>query len=309
MEGMRVTKAKGILDYLVIQRDLEQLFEAIANKLEREWPARYQHVDSARTIFFQNVRIAINTFNTIMWIVAEIPRDSQRRPSYALSVPSLTRSLFEQLIIFLFLLEDIPTYIPWLFKTDYTELRIRLEHYEKYHGSDPFWDEYIDAIKNELTRQEQKLHLTADEIRDPKTYLRRFPTPGGFLRKLRNDHPNSSTVAYIEYIYSWLYRELSGQTHLNIGSMIERGIMFDAEAAKQGLGPGWEEKRRELLEAYRVKQIYIAITFMLAITSEIEAHFGYGRNEKARYLWAYFSEYSDMTKDFWESRYRVLLPE
>jgi hypothetical protein len=129
MEGMKVSKERGELDYRKVKDDLLKLFEAIANKLEREWDPRYIKVDSARTTFFQSMRIAMNTFNTIMFIADDISQDHTRKPSYALSLPPLTRTLFEQLIIFLFLLEDIPTYIPWMYKTAYTENRIQLEHY------------------------------------------------------------------------------------------------------------------------------------------------------------------------------------
>lgn len=79
--------------------------------------------------------------------------------------------------------------------------------------------------------------------------------------------------------------------------------------AKHILGEDWEEKLSEHLLNYRLNQFYITVTLMLAIVSEIEGHFHFGRNEKARYLWTVFSEHSDTTKDFWETRYSNLLPE
>src|SRR5687767_4146977 len=110
----KLSKEKGQLDYQKYGEDLARLFEATANLLEREWPTRYKDIDSARTVFFQSVRIAINTFHTIMFISADIPKDPLRKPAFALSLAPLTRTLFEQLITFVFMIEDIPTYIPWL---------------------------------------------------------------------------------------------------------------------------------------------------------------------------------------------------
>lgn len=110
----KISKDKEALDYRKYSDDLARLFEATANLLEREWPQKYKHVDSARTIFFQSVRIAINTYYTIMFISADTPRDPHRKPAFALSLAPLTRTLFEQLITFVFMIEDIPTYIPWL---------------------------------------------------------------------------------------------------------------------------------------------------------------------------------------------------
>jgi len=87
------------------------------------------------------------------------------------------------------------------------------------------------------------------------------------------------------------------------------GIQRDNRIAEQILGPDWEEKLKAHLENYRHNQIYITITLMLAIASEVEGHFHFGRNQKARYLWKVFSEHSDITKDFWDTRYSALLPE
>ena len=72
----KLSKDKEALDYRKYSDDLARLFEATANLLEREWPQRYKYIDSARTIFFQSVRIAINTYYTIMFIAADIPKGS-----------------------------------------------------------------------------------------------------------------------------------------------------------------------------------------------------------------------------------------
>lgn len=293
-------KKKGELSYKVFQDRMEKLFEATANKLEREWDIRYKYVYDARITFFQSFRIAINTFNTIMFICADV-EDPGRRPVYALSLPPLTRTLFEQLIAFVFLVEDIPNYIPWLFKTGYTEHRIELKHCLKYHGTDPIWQDYLKKLNRQLSIEEKSMKLMADEIRQPMKKIGRWPTPGQMLIKLRNEHPSSPAIDYIEYINSWLYRELSGQTHLNVSGLTKRGIHFSISDAKMIFGNDWEEKRKEQLEIYRQRQVWIAITIMLAIVSEIEAHFKYELNQRARYLWGILISYSDITKDFWET--------
>jgi len=309
MHVTKLSKDKPPLDYRKYSDDVSRLFEATANLLEREWPAEYRHVDSARTIFFQSMRVAINTFYTIMFIIADSPKDPHRKPKFALSLPPLTRTLFEQLITFVFMIEDITTYIPWLFKTGYTEYRIHLDHCVKYHGSDAQWQAYISQLRSEIARLETECSLSADEIRNPKRRIGRWPTPGGMLDLLRKDHKQSAAIPFIEYVNAWLYRELSGQTHLNAVGITSRGSFFDNRIAEQILGPDWEEKLKAHLENYRHNQIYITITLMLAIASEVEGHFHFGRNQKARYLWKVFSEHSDITKDFWNVRYSTLLPE
>jgi hypothetical protein len=309
MHTPKLSKEKGELDYQKYGDDLTRLFEATANLLEREWPSKYRHIDSARTVFFQSIRIAINTFHTIMFISADIPKDPHRRPAFALSLAPLTRTLFEQLITFVFMIEDIPTYIPWLFKTGYTEYRIQLDHCLQYHGQAAEWQSYLDALKKQIAILEQTSNLTADEIAYPRKNIGRWPTPGGMLHKLKREHNTSSSIPFIEYVNSWLYRELSAQTHLNADGITSRGVFFDRKISEHILGSDWEEKQNEFLLAYRLNQIYIAITLMLSIASEIEGHFHFGRNEKARYLWGVFVQHSDITKEFWEARYSALLPK
>ncbi|HXT62147.1 MAG TPA: hypothetical protein VN696_03845 [Pyrinomonadaceae bacterium] len=255
------------------------------------------------------MRVAINTFDTIMFIVADSPKDPHRKPRFALSLPPLTRTLFEQLITFVFMIEDIPTYIPWLFKTGYTEYRIHFDHCIKYHGSDSAWQAYISQLKSEIVRLEKECSLNVDEIKNPKKRIGRWPTPGRMLDLLKRDHKQSAPITFIEYVNSWLYRELSGQTHLNAVGITGRGSFFDNRIAEHILGPDWEEALNEHLQSYRHHQIYLTITLMLAIVSEVEGHFHFGRNQKARYLWTVFSEHSDITKEFWETRYSSLLPK
>src|SRR5947207_483492 len=138
MDFIKVKEGEG-LNYRVVKKDLLELFEATANNLERQWDARYANVNSARTIFTFLIRIATNTYQTIVYTCADSPEDAHRKPEFVLSVAPMVRSLFEQLVMILFLLEDIPNYTEFLFKTGYGERRTELEHVLKYHGALPEW--------------------------------------------------------------------------------------------------------------------------------------------------------------------------
>jgi len=297
------------MSYKLIQDTFEKLLEATANLLERDWPAKYHAVDSARVVFFQGLRIAINTFNTIMFIVADDDYHGRRRVC-SLALPPLVRTLFEQLISFIFLIQDVPRYIPWMFRTGYNEDRIQLAHVQKYHGSDATWNDYIKHLQEKIAAEEATGYISPHEIKRPDT-IGRWPTPGRMHDRLVRDRTaDQDTLDYIEYINSWLYRELSGQTHLNISGLTMRGIHFSIDEAKIVFGEEeWEEKRNEKLEEYRQKQVWLAIILMLAIVSEIEGHFHFGRNQKARELWTLLNAHSDIALDFWEHRYKELLPE
>lgn len=307
MRTAKITKEKGELDYGVIKDKLLYLFEAIANKLEREWSPRYRHVNSGDIMFFQMFRNAINYYNTILFICADIPKDPDRKPIYSLSLPPLTRTLFEQLSMFLFLLVDIPNFVPYLFTTGYTELRIELKHCVKYHGTEKNWKPYIKHLKQRIAEHEPKYKLTKRQIANPVKTIGRGPTPGGLLRLLKDNRPRAAIIPFIEYLNSWLYRELSGQAHQNVLELAGKGAFFSIDQSQFMFGRDWETTRRQELEQYRQKQITVAITIMLAMATEIEVHFGYEQREKVMFLWTVLIEYSDITKDLWDTRYKALL--
>lgn len=298
-------KKKEELPYGVIQNQFETLLIFFSNKLERE--PRYQHVDSSPQLFLHEFRNAFNTFHTIFFLCADTPKDPLRLKRFALSVSPMTRTLFEQLILFVFLLEDVEAFVPWLFKTGYTETRIELEHCQKYHGQKKNWRKYITSLKKKVAHSEATYKLSAREVKNPRENIGRGPTPGLLLKVLRNNRPRSKAIPYMEYVLSWLYRELSGQSHLNVLELAKRGVLFSTGEAKERFGAQWEEKREEHLEEYRQNQIFLSITIMLAMCTELEAKFRYGKRDDISYLWTVLSEHSDMTKDLWETRYSTLL--
>jgi hypothetical protein len=160
----------------------------------------------------------------------------------------------------------------------------------------------------QIAREEKELSLSAKEINNPKKEIGYWPTPGQILRKLRDHHPNSTLILFIEYVNSWLYRELSGLTHISSHGLIDNGMYFSTEIAKHLHGDRWEEIINNHLEYYRTKHTYIAITLMLAIVTEIELHFKYGHDKTAKYLWTFFSEHSGIVKEIYDARYASLLP-
>jgi len=301
----RKSKKKAELPYGAIQEQFTTLLTFFSNKLERE--PRYLHVDSSPQLFLQEFRNAINTLHTIFYICADTPKDPHRLKNFALSISPLARTLFEQLILIVFLLEDVPSFVPWLFKTGYTETKIELDHCMKYHGQKTNWRKYIAGLKKKVAHAEKTYQLTPREIKNPIENIGRGPTPGLLLRVLRKNRPTSKAIPFLEYVLSWLYRELSGQSHLNVLELAKRGVLFSTDDAKHKFDAKWEEKREEHLEEYRQNQIFLSIAIMLAMCTELEAHFRYGKRDDIKFLWTVLNEFSDMTQDLWDTRYSTLL--
>ena len=122
----------------------------------------------------------------------------------------------------------------------------------------------------------------------------------------KRNRPKSTALDFIKYVKSLLYRELSGQSHLNVLELATRGVLFSTDDAKIKFGAKWEERRKQHLEDYRQDQIFLAITLMLTMSTEIESHFRSGRQEDIKFVWSILNEFSDIT-NLWDARYSTLL--
>lgn len=295
------------LDAGVFKPVLETLLEKTANSLEREWHPMYRHVPNGCIIFFTRMRITINTYNTILWITADTPPNPLRKP-LLFSVAPLVRTLFEELISTIFILHDVPNLLISLNMTAYTELWIERRAAQKYYDQIPKWQNYIQTLDVKLDNLAKELNLTSAQISNPIKEIGRFPTPGKTVDILKKRYTNSAAIPFMEFINTWMYRTLSGESHLNFKAIQRRGINLTPNVAKQMFGETeYKERLKENFIDYYKEMTWATFTLLLAIISEIEGHFGYQMKDKAKYLWTIFESHSDMAKDFYDLRYKQLL--
>jgi len=294
------------LDWQVIKEKLEELLEACANHLEREWPAKYAHIDSSRIIQFTRMRVAINAYAAIMWLVADIPEDPRRKP-LVLSVAPLVRSLFEELMSLIFVFQNYEGLIQSFILTNYTEISLELEHAKKYHGDRPEWQSYINKLDQRRTNLAASLGLTSEQSSNPLKNLGRWPTPGKMINILKLRYPNSTGIEFMEFVRSWIYRTLSGDTHLNFDGLLRRGSYYAPRDLKMMFGEKSKELHKDNFETYKMEMIWTTLTLLLSIVSETEGHFRFGLATRAEYLWRILVEHSDLAKEFFDRRYRLVL--
>jgi len=299
-----VKKDQPDLDFSVVQGCLEELLEASANFLERQWPNKYQIVDSARVIFYTRMRLVINTYSSIMWLTADIPADP-RRKYLVLATPPLIRSLFEELMYLIFVFHDLPALMQSFAMTNYTELALEINHAERFHHTKPEWSQYISDSKKRLEGLGVKLKLSPKQAENPKSEIGRWPTPGRMIRIVKERWPDSTNIEFMEYIQSWLYRTLSGDTHLSFHGVVRRGSFYATKETRESLGiEDAKIKEAERYESFKMEMIWTMVSLLLSIVSEIEIHFQFGLAARAKYLWVIFEQHSDLAKEFYKSRYQ-----
>ncbi len=104
----------------------------------------------------------------------------------------------------------------------------------------------------------------------------------------------------MKYLDDFFYTDLSQQAKLGAWGIIKRaGFLIDEIHSM----PDVEEQLRK----YRYAQIGQAVTLVLALASEIEAHFDFGLKEQARYVWSVAAPFIVVANEVYEKRYRELL--
>jgi hypothetical protein len=295
------------IDSGIFKPTLEQLLQKTSNLLEREWPVRYRQIPNAQIIFETRMKISINTYNAILTLTATTPPDPLRKPLLFAAAP-MVRTLFEELATLLFMFHDLPNIVVSYIMTGYTEIWIERREAQKHYSHIPKWQIYISELDKQLDNLAKSLNLTPEQTAHPIKYIGRWPTPGAAVRILKVRYKSSRVIPFMEFLNAWMYRTLSGESHLSFRAIHRRGINFTPKFAKQLFGDAaWESRLKSNAQEYFKDITWATFTLLLSILSEINNEFGYDMKDRLHFLWTIFVAHSDMAKDFYEMRYEALL--
>jgi hypothetical protein len=106
----------------------------------------------------------------------------------------------------------------------------------------------------------------------------------------------------MKYLNDYFYIDLSQQAHLGAWGMAKRAPIFLDEV--QG-----DPKLPEKLRKNKYAQLGQSVALVLALTSEIEAHFNFGLREQVRYIWGLAAPAIVVAEEMYNKRYDVLFSE
>ena len=96
------------------------------------------------------------------------------------------------------------------------------------------------------------------------------------------------------YLNDWFYRELSSASHLSWPGFAHRAAHL--------LNPD-EGQRQNRLRKYKSDCVMTSLVLVLALLSEIECEFRYGRSERLRYVWKLLAGFSGEADEVYKLRY------
>lgn len=104
----------------------------------------------------------------------------------------------------------------------------------------------------------------------------------------------------MKYLNDYFYIDLSQQAHLGVWGLAKRGPIYLDEVLN-------DPQRPEKLKKNKYAQLGQSVVLVLGLTSEIEAHFNFGRRQQAQYVWGFAAPAIVVVEEMYEKRYRDLL--
>jgi hypothetical protein len=290
------------LTFSVVGDPLIKLLIATGNKLSREWPAKYSNIPSARELFVVHLRIAHLTYRSALYLGGDSPADERRLPEFCVSLPVLNRAILDSLFTVLFILEDVPNRCNWFRESDWKECRLELERYVAEYGSLPKWKKYLEDFSKACDMGLALTNLSSAQTINPRA-LRSWPNPGAMVNHgVSPNVPLPPVQAFMKYLNDFFYTDLSQQAKLGGTGMSKRGAFLIDEIRSM---PGTDSQMRK----YRYAQMGQAVALVLALASEIEAHFNFGLRQDALFVWNVAAPIIVVANEMYEKRYRQLLGE
>src|SRR5437899_7123078 len=138
------------LPYGSIRHDFENLLVATINKVDREWPAKWQALPGAAYIVDSVARITSNTHFSLRWLCVQDPPRPERKSEFALSAIPIVRSLLDTVFLSVFLFEDLPVRSMWYLKGGWREEAEELARHQASYAGDAAWQEWLDVFAKTL---------------------------------------------------------------------------------------------------------------------------------------------------------------
>jgi len=271
--------------------ELRLILEATFNKLDREWPAKWEALGGAAAVLESFGRIVHNTFHTIVVLSFDEPKHPLTAED-SLSVPPITRTLLDILFSTVFLLDDLPNRSVQYFRGGWRENTEEFQRIVATYGEDQDWADWIASFQVYLDKSAKIYGITAAERAAPQK-LPYWPIPS---RILKDPTLSADRRELLRHLYDWYYKHLSAESHLS-----PSGLAMRAGA----LLPRQDQDVRDWrLAKQRSDQVTAASLIALAFASEIDLAFEYGLRARLNYVWTLLAEHVGMARELYDPWYK-----
>jgi hypothetical protein len=279
--------------YSLIEKEFNNLLEATINKIEREWPEKWETYQGAKFLLVSTMHITRNIYKSILFLCVDKKGNPNQKIENFLSVPPLARTLADSIFNLVFLFHDLPNRSNWYFKSGYREFKEEYNRYLNRYCNDPEWKNFFDKYNEFISQIEPIFEITSTEKENPGM-IYWWPNPG---KMPKHQNLSKDRQDFLTYLNLWFYKNLSSQSHLSLPGFYR---MFFLET----------ENDDDNLKLIKKKSDFMLISILLTLTImseiELECHFGLGN--RLSYIWCILNEYFGYSKELYNYRYRDKLP-
>jgi hypothetical protein len=272
--------------------ELVTVLEATTNKLDREWPSRWDKLGGANAVLELMSRSVGSTFHTILVLSSDDPV-YPIRPEDALSVPPLARSMLDALFAVVYLFDDLPRRTEQYQKGGWREKWEAYERHVATYGNDESSADWLADSKEFLETGAEFYGISQAERADLKR-LPHWPIPS---QMIRDESLDTCRRERLKYLNDWFYKHLSSETHLSAPGLMLRAAALLPLASR-------EPNRDAYLAKQRSDQVLTASLIALAFASEIEIECAFGLTPRLLYIWTILASHFDMARELYEPWYK-----
>lgn len=280
------------LDAELFAPKLKEMSEAIANRLEREWPeARARHPWSHH-LLRSLVAASTNAYRTAKFVCADTPPDPARDPRYSHALPPLIRGMLEQLATAVFLFDDLPARTDWYYRSGLRDMEQNHARFVRRYAKEPTWSAWLATSADRVARWRAELSRLP-QVLSTAASQKRWPRLNAMKKELHSDERR----AFLNYLDEWHYGDLSQFDHARWAGL-NRATAFLLVTERDDP----ENHARHV--AKRRSDIYLDATlFLLALLSEVEAELRYGHSSGLRYVWGVLMIDFGVAAEIYKQRY------
>jgi hypothetical protein len=204
-------------DYQGISSDLAHACQSILAAIGKSTGTEkgYPHVLALTVV------VSRGTWESIRYLYFEQPPDHGWRTEFVYSIPPLARTLLDSLYNIIFMFDNPGVNVHWFLLSGWVDQKRAYSRFQQKYGTDPKWKTWFDLCVADIKQTEDHLvKITDEERRSPdKPPLGYWPNPGKMGQKMQE----SDRAKFLEYVNDWFYGRLSGDSHLSLTGLLNRG--------------------------------------------------------------------------------------
>jgi hypothetical protein len=243
--------------YQSIAADLEGVHQPILDAIGRATgPEKGYPLVLALTVV-----VSRGTWESIRFLCFEQPKNGWR-PEFVYSVPPLARTLLDSLFNIIFMFDKPSINVRWFLVGGWVDQNRAYKRFRQRYGSEPDWRPWFDLCAADIKQTEDLLvEITDAERRSPdRPVLGYWPNPGRMGGR-ESPMQDAARTRFLEYVNDWFYKRLSGDSHLSLTGLLNRGGYRRPLAA--GVDPA------ELHMQTKSHFVLTALTIYVALLSEV----------------------------------------